>query len=132
MHEVVIKISVSIILLRCQSDKSIVVQEDLHRTNGGSYQHINSKVVFMASIKCRFLYILLDYVLNLVLVDLSRHQRFLLLLRLWITIKLSSLNALFHFEKLIKILFVKLLLFIKRYAKVFYLRHDEYAASLRT
>lgn len=80
MHKMIIVIIIWLVLLACKSHQTIIVQEYLHRTDRRGNQHIDSKIVFMTSVECRLLNILLHDILYLIFIYCSGHKLFLLLL----------------------------------------------------
>ena len=120
-----------IVLLASQPHQTVIVQENAHGADHRRYQNIDPEVILVPVIQCWLLYILLDHVLVLGLLNLSGKQFVFLFLSNRVRVILRDLDALLYLKILIHILPILLLLLIQLHPHVLDSLGDEDASPLR-
>jgi len=118
-----------VVLLTRQSDQSVIVQKQLHRTNGGGHEHVDPEIVLVAFVEGWPSHVLLHYILHLVFFDLSGLHYLFSLFGVGCSL-LSSFNALFDLQVVVHVFTVVFLVFVQLQPQIFDPAHYEDSATL--
>lgn len=120
----------AIVLLSSESNKSIIVNENCHGWNNTSYEHINSKIIFMTIQQRWPFYVFLNNILILGPIYSSVIKSIFLCLSRWICIHLLCLYTLLNFQKLVHFFSIFLSFFVQWLSKLFNFLMDENTSTL--
>ena len=120
----------TIILLRSQSNQSIVINEDGHRRDYTCYEDVDSEVVFVAEEESRAFYVFLNNILILRSINLPCKQCIFLSLSTGICVHLLGFYALLYFKIRIHFFFIFLSFFIQRLSELFNSLMNENTSAL--
>ena len=131
MHVRIVVALGGIVLLTCESDQAILVQENAHRRYDGRDENVDPEVVFVAGVQGRLLDVLLNDILVFGTLNAALHDAVHLALRLWIRVLHRRVDALLDLDVFVESVPVPLVRLVELDAHFLNLAGDEYAAALR-
>lgn len=131
MHVWIVEALRGIVLLTCQPHEAVLIQEDAHRRNDGRNKHIDPEVVFVPSVQCGLLYVLLNDVLVFRPLNATLHNAVHLALRFRIRVLHCCVDALFNLDVFVESLAIPLVSLVELDPHFLNFAGDEYATALR-